>query len=245
MTKESKQTLIDIISYEKSRKVLFGQWGFDSKSIKNQGTTILFYGGRGTGKSLAAEIIGFECGKPLKIVDFSEYLTNHMYTTSKNIQNLFKETKKVGAILVFKIYPDTKYKVDESTNLLFNYIERYDGIVLLLISGEGEQIGKDIKKRFRFVMEFESPNKEMRKKLWKKLIPSTVPIEENMDYDKLAEYKFNGQDIQKIIFKTCSKSALEREKNIKMESLLGECKFELEKNSENSNSFVSKTMFYN
>ena len=45
--------------------VLFGQWGFSA--TEQQGITVLLHGAPGTGKSLAAEAIGYEVGKPLKV----------------------------------------------------------------------------------------------------------------------------------------------------------------------------------
>ena len=47
------------------RSVLFGQWGF--AATEQQGITVLLHGAPGTGKSLAAEAIGYEVGKPLKV----------------------------------------------------------------------------------------------------------------------------------------------------------------------------------
>ena len=43
---------------------MFGQWGFGK--TEQQGLTVLFHGAPGTGKSLAAEAVGYEVGKPLK-----------------------------------------------------------------------------------------------------------------------------------------------------------------------------------
>lgn len=48
------------------RSVLFGQWGFGK--TEEQGLTVLFHGAPGTGKSLAAEAVGYEVGKPLKVL---------------------------------------------------------------------------------------------------------------------------------------------------------------------------------
>ena len=45
--------------------MLFGQWGFGK--TEEQGLTVLFHGAPGTGKSLAAEAVGYEVGKPLKV----------------------------------------------------------------------------------------------------------------------------------------------------------------------------------
>lgn len=50
-----------------SRSVLFGQWGFGE--FEQQGITVLFHGAPGTGKSLAAEALGYEVGKPLKVIN--------------------------------------------------------------------------------------------------------------------------------------------------------------------------------
>ena len=45
--------------------MLFGQWGFGADGQK--GITVLLHGQPGTGKSLAAEALGYEVGKPLKV----------------------------------------------------------------------------------------------------------------------------------------------------------------------------------
>lgn len=49
-----------------ARAVLMGQWGF-GKNGDLAGTVCLFTGEPGTGKTLAAEAVGFETGKPLKV----------------------------------------------------------------------------------------------------------------------------------------------------------------------------------
>ena len=47
-----------------------GQWGF-GKNGDLAGTVCLFTGEPGTGKTLAAEAVGFETGKPLKVSHLS------------------------------------------------------------------------------------------------------------------------------------------------------------------------------
>lgn len=54
------------------RSVLFGQWGF--AVTEQQGITVLLHGAPGTGKTLAAEAIGYEVGKPLKVHDSTWYV---------------------------------------------------------------------------------------------------------------------------------------------------------------------------
>ena len=55
------------------RSVLFGQWGFGADDQK--GITVLFHGQPGTGKSLAAEALGYEVGKPLKVIKLQECMS--------------------------------------------------------------------------------------------------------------------------------------------------------------------------
>ena len=50
-----------------SSGVLFGQWGFAERPSHYQSTTVLIWGPSGSGKSVTAEAIGFEIGRPLKV----------------------------------------------------------------------------------------------------------------------------------------------------------------------------------
>jgi len=69
------EKLTEMVSLEKARGILFGTWGFDESMRARQGTTALFWGPSGTGRSRSAEAIGFELGKPLKVVDLPRLLT--------------------------------------------------------------------------------------------------------------------------------------------------------------------------
>ena len=69
---------MDIVAFEKARPLLLETWGFDS--LRDQGgrpivTVALFWGAQGTGKSAAAEALGFEFGRALKVVNFPEALS--------------------------------------------------------------------------------------------------------------------------------------------------------------------------
>ena len=82
-----------------TRAVLFGQWGFAKRN--HQGLTILLHGAPGTGKTLVAEAIGYEVGKPLKVVNCGELLSKWVGESTKNIDAIFQEARHQDAILVF------------------------------------------------------------------------------------------------------------------------------------------------
>lgn len=53
-----RERIESIISFEKARAVLLGQWGFEQERL---GTACMFWGPHGTGKSSAAEV---QCPRP-------------------------------------------------------------------------------------------------------------------------------------------------------------------------------------
>ena len=117
LPKKIRAALKEIVDLEKARGVLFGAWGFDAFLRKRQGTTALFWGPDGTGKLSAAEALGFELGKPLKVVDLPHLLSAATTAGTQNtggtpggftkgsrgrrtVQSLFNETRLADAILV-------------------------------------------------------------------------------------------------------------------------------------------------
>ena len=60
--------------------------------VHPQGLTVLFHGASGTGKTLAAEAIGYEVGKPLKV-------TKHLFVLSE----YFNQVCTSRACLMLKI----------------------------------------------------------------------------------------------------------------------------------------------
>ncbi len=53
------------------------------------------------GKTMAAEAIGYDLGKAIKVVNCAQLVSKWVGETAKNIQAVFDEAKAVDAILVF------------------------------------------------------------------------------------------------------------------------------------------------
>lgn len=53
-----------------------------------QGISCLFHGVPGTGKTMAAECLGFEMGKPIKFVNCAELVNKYVGETGKNIEKV-------------------------------------------------------------------------------------------------------------------------------------------------------------
>jgi SpoVK/Ycf46/Vps4 family AAA+-type ATPase len=109
---------------------------------------------------LLSQIIAFEIGKNFKTISINEL---QIGSISKNINNLFNDAKKSGCVVV--IESNSSVDITKCLNLLMYSIEKYSGIVLLIMR-EDEFIKSTISEKFRFILEFKSPDVELRKKLW-------------------------------------------------------------------------------
>jgi hypothetical protein len=71
-----RKTMESVISFEKARSVLFGQWRFDETMQYAQGTVMLVTGPHGCGKRAVCEGLAFELGRPMRVIDVSELMLN-------------------------------------------------------------------------------------------------------------------------------------------------------------------------
>lgn len=234
--------LQEIINFEKARQVLFGQWGYSEKMCYDQGTTALFYGLPGVGKTLAAEAVGFETGKPLKVINCAELVSKYVGETAKNIEYVFKEARTLDAILVFdeaeSLFGARSDKQDSSTDryanldvgLLLYHLERFPGIVILT-TNLMPTLDSAFHRRLRFMVEFPTPDVKLREKLWRIHLPPNAPLAPDVDLAKLAgRFAFAGGNIKNVCFKAASRAALRLDNaRITMDDLEDCAQKELEK----------------
>ena len=209
-------SLREIIQFEKARAVLFGQWGFGKTASK--GLAVLMHGKPGTGKSHAAEAIGYEVGKPLKVVNCGELLSKWVGESTKNIDALFEESKNIDAILLFDDCDGlfgTRTSVGTSTDryanvdvgVLLYHIDKFPGIVIMT-TNVIENLDKAFYRRFRYMLHFDTPQQAARAKLWELLIPKETPLKGKIDYDSLSNLDMTGGSIKNCIFRAAAKAAL-------------------------------------
>ena len=65
-------------------------------------------------------------------------------------------------------------------------------------------------RRIRFRVSLDEPDKAQRLALWRALIPSSVPLDQSVDFEELAEdYELSGGHIKEVVLRAAS-LALER-----------------------------------
>eukprot|EP01083_Nonionella_stella_P096037 269781_1 len=219
------EILNEIIHNEKSSKVLTGQWGFEA-----EGQCILISGHSGVGKSTLAEVIAYECGKPMKVLTCSELL--HLHRTTFSVKSgtgsdsVFSDLNS-SAVLVIEgaeiLFRDG-YGHDNIINYLLFQIRRVTTMFIFICHGELHSgsimalspIQKTLFSHFHAVLKLPKPHKQLKVKLFAKMIPKQTPIDANTVNHKsmltLADKfpKFVHSDIKRVIIRAASVACLRK-----------------------------------
>ncbi|MCR4317406.1 MAG: ATP-binding protein [Planctomycetes bacterium] len=238
------RALSEIVLLEKARPTLVGQWGFLKETERGFGISALFHGQPGTGKSLAAEVIGFELGRPIKKVNAAQVTSHWVGQGAKNIQTVFREAKDNDAVLVFdeadalfagrtSVSTSTDRYANLDVSVLLREMEHFPGIVILT-SNLSENIDEAFKRRLRFILKFPAPEAEARESLWKLHIPDELPRADDIDLRTLAvTFEMTGAQIRNAVLKAAAVAALRDEDRrfVSQKDLHEAARMELEKDS--------------
>ena len=135
-----------------------------ARGKRRSGTTALFSGPTGTGKTMAAEVLAKDLKLDLYQVDLSAVVSKYIGETEKNLNHVFAAAKKGNAILFFdeadalfgkrsevKDSHDRYANID--TEYLLKRMEDYQGLVILA-TNITQNIDEAFMRRFHFNVEF-------------------------------------------------------------------------------------------
>lgn len=180
--------------YEKELKENLGL----VKHIK-PGYRCLFYGPSGTGKTLAASLIGKYLKKDVYRVDLSSVVSKYIGETSKNLNNLFNTAEDKGWILFFdegdalfgkrtdSNESDNKanYYANQDIGFLLQRIENYNGLVIVA-SNLRKNMDTAFSRRFQVIVLFDIPDPAKRLRLWSENVSPKLPYDPTVNLDVLA-----------------------------------------------------------
>lgn len=204
--KEQLRSISNHVFY--SRKV-YDEWDMERKYPYGKGITALFAGPPGTGKTMAASVLSAELCLPLYTIDLSQIVDKYIGETEKRLEEVFEYAARSNVILFFDEadslfgkrteVKDSKDKyANNEVSYLLQKIERHEGLVLLATNIKNN-IDEAFLRRMRYVVEFQLPDVETRKEIWKNGFSAAVPVG-NLDFDLLAkEVELSGGYIRNII----------------------------------------------
>ena len=235
LNEKTKETL-DALLKQVDKNVInrLKQWGIKDKK-RGIEAKIIFYGVAGTGKTLTALALAKSLKKEVLSFDCSKILSMYIGESEKNVRSIFDkyyelrtQTKSEPVLLLNEADQFLSARAsggvsssdkmhNQMQNIFLEQIERFDGI-LIATTNLLENLDKAFSRRFNYKIEFVKPNKAQRLDLWKKLLPSTLPLEKDFDIEELAKYELTGGQIELVIKNTAYKIAVSDEPIFKVEN---------------------------
>jgi hypothetical protein len=184
-----------LVSAVRHRSVVLEDWGFARRSSRGLGTTSLFAGASGTGKTFAAEVVAHDLDLDLLHVDLSQVVSKYIGETEKNLAAVFDAAERGSAVLLFDEADtlfgkrsEVKDSHDRYANLEVGYLlqrmEQFRGLAILTTNARGA-LDQAFLRRLHAVVAFPYPDVEARARLWRSAFPADTPTSD-VDPDALA-----------------------------------------------------------
>ncbi len=189
------------------RSTVLNEWGFDQKLLRGRGTSALFTGPPGTGKTTAAEVVAGELGLDLFSIDLSAVISKYIGETEKNLEKIFTAAADADAILMFdeadalfgkrsEVHDAHDRYANVETSYLLQRMEQYEGIAILATNLR-QNLDEAFTRRLQFIVEFPFPDEELREGIWRVCFPAGAPLAGQLDFAGLArDFRLSGANIR-------------------------------------------------
>jgi len=220
MPESQKRLLQHACGHIKFQHKVYYDWGFDKKITYGRGLSILFAGAPGTGKTMCAQVIANELNMEMYKINISQIVSKYIGETEKNLQAVFAEAKRSNCVLffdecdaIFGKRSEVKDAHDRNANVevayLLQQIEEHDGVCIMATNLIGN-IDAAFMRRITYVVHFPFPDASMREEIYRRTMPKTAPLEEDIDWAFLAEkFVLSGGHIKNIVLSAAFLAALE------------------------------------
>ncbi|NIF06640.1 ATP-binding protein [Chryseobacterium sp. Tr-659] len=220
-------TLYELQSIEawyNSSRILMEDWDMQKKL--KPGFRVLFYGEPGTGKTLAASLLGKYTNRPVFRVDVSMLVSKYIGETEKQLAKLFDKAENKNWILFFDeadaIFgkrtsvrdAHDKY-ANQEVSYLLQRIETFSGLIILA-SNFKNNMDKAFTRRFHSCIQFNNPKYEERLRIWQQNLPEQLQLED-IDLEQIANrYELTGSNIMNVIQDVSLKTIASKEPGYKV-----------------------------
>ena len=146
---------------------MLDDWGFARLTSLGRGTTALFAGPSGTGKTMAAQVLARSLGLDLYRVDLAGVVSKYIGETEKHLRELFEACERAPVLLLFDEADALFGKRtqvsdahDRYANIEIDYVlqrmEQFDGLAVLATNRKGD-LDTAFVRRLRFIIDFAPP----------------------------------------------------------------------------------------
>jgi SpoVK/Ycf46/Vps4 family AAA+-type ATPase len=168
---------------------------------------VLFAGESGTGKTMAAQVLGADLGLDLFRIDLAATVSKYIGETEKNLDRIFSAAEGSNAILffdeadaLFGRRSDVRDSHDRYANIEVSYLlqrmDSYPGAVILATNFR-QNMDDAFLRRLDFVVDFPFPEAADRRRIWELVLPGQAPLADDVDTAFLAnQFKLAGGNIR-------------------------------------------------
>jgi len=204
---DTTEQLRELCARVRLRSTVLYEWGFDAKLQRGRGTSALFTGPPGTGKTTAAEIVAAELGLDLFSIDLSAVVSKYIGETEKNLEQIFSAAAEADAILMFdeadalfgkrsEVHDAHDRYANIETSYLLQRMEQHEGIAILATNLR-ENLDEAFTRRLQFVIDFPFPDDAQREGIWRVSLPAGAPLGDDVDLARLArDFRLSGAGIK-------------------------------------------------
>jgi hypothetical protein len=176
-------------------------WCFSRLTSLSRGTTALFAGPSGTGKTMATQVLARSLGLDLYRVDLAGIMSKYIGETEKHLRQVFEACERAPVLLLFDEADALFGKRtqvsdahDRYANIEIDYLlqrmEQFDGIAVLATNRKGD-LDTAFIRRLRFIIDFAPPSAAEREQLWRLALEGATdvggrPLVGDLDWQGLA-----------------------------------------------------------
>ncbi|EPE96739.1 ATP-binding protein [Rhizobium grahamii] len=197
---------------------VLGPGGFAEQLVRGRGTTALFAGPSGVGKTMAAEVLAHSLKLDLFRIDLSSVVSKYIGETERNLRQLFDAAEAGGCVLffdeadaLFGKRTEVKDSHDRYANLEISYLlqrmEAFSGLAILATNLKNN-LDPAFLRRLRYVVDIPFPDAAERETLWRRAFPAGT-LTDDLDYPKLSRLDFSGGNISVVAINAAYLSAAE------------------------------------
>ncbi|WP_224824341.1 ATP-binding protein [Cognatishimia sp. MH4019] len=214
----TKSALNQMITWRQQAGCILDDWKLGSTFGKTRSGTALFKGPPGTGKTMAAGIIGKTLGLPLFRVNLAGIVSKYLGETQKNLDQVFCAAEEADVILFFDeadaIFGQRSEVSDArdryanlETSFLLQRMEAFSGLSILATNLH-QNMDDAFLRRIDWVIDFPAPGPTERLALWERLKNGAAPVDASVDFAQLAEtFDLTGGEIRNCALAAAHRAA--------------------------------------
>jgi DNA polymerase III delta prime subunit len=232
------QQIREIEEWVRHHPALLHEWQFGSRM--KQGYCALFHGPPGTGKTMAATLLGKYTGLDVFRIDLSKVVSKYIGETEKNLSRIFDKAEQKKWILFFdeadalfgkrtEIHDAHDKYANQEVGYLLQRIETYKGLIILA-SNFKANMDEAFLRRMQNVVYFPMPSPQERYILWERSFPDRVKLSGDVSLERISsEHELTGSNINNIAYFCCLKLISNQKEEITSPELLYAIRRELTK----------------